>query len=311
MPVIGKDGAYYNNVDELMKANARWTQQEKQNQLLKEQNELIRQQQERERIQAELERERIARQKREENFGTKWETEIFPLMKEAGIKEPLEYAVKLRELYKSKPIEIPKIPMLKNFNEVNLMVYKNKNFSNFVNNVSKLAKPLQRLQTMCMVIPLILCMSLLLLSIPIVVEIGHDIIIMIIWLISCFGIIVATIKIYKKLLRNNPAFDKEKITKEINVLIEKQNKENRKEMQEWENKIKNYEQKRLQNFNFLLEIALEELGVAISELNQEKINFMLQFYKYPNEYEEKKKEYFNKQNTNKAKKDGTEIFLDL
>lgn len=82
-------------------------------------------------------------------------------------------------------------------------------------------------------------------------------------------------------------------------------------MQEWENKIKNYEQKRLQNFNFLLEIALEKLGVAISELNQEKINFMLQFYKYPNEYEEKKKEYFNKLNTNKAKKDGTEIFLDL
>ena len=38
---------------------------------------------------------------------------------------------------------------------------------------------------------------------------------------------------------------------------------------------------------------------------------MLQFHKYPNEYEEKKKEYFNKQNTNKAKKDGTEIFLDL
>lgn len=31
MPVMIKDGAYYNNVDELMKANARWIQQEKQN----------------------------------------------------------------------------------------------------------------------------------------------------------------------------------------------------------------------------------------------------------------------------------------
>lgn len=307
----GKDGTFYETWNEMRQANAKWEQQERQNNLLREQNRLIREEQERQNNLLREQQERIARQKREENFNHKWETELFPLMKEAGIKEPLEYVVKLRELYKSKPVEIPKIPILKNFNEVNLMVYKNKNFSNFVNNVYKLSKPLQRLQTMVIAIPPILCMSLSLLSIPITVEIGHDIIIMIIWLISCLGIIVATIKIYKKLLRNNPAFDKEKITKEINVLIEKQNKENRKEMQEWENKIKNYEQKRLQNFNFLLEIALEKLGVAISELNKEKINFMLQFHKYPNEYEEKKKEYFNKQNTNKAKKDGTEIFLDL
>lgn len=306
MPVMGKDGVYYNDVHELMKANARWKQQEKQNQLLKEQNELIRQQQEKERIQAELERERIARQKREENFNNKWETEIFPLMKEAGIKEPLEYVVKLRELYKSKPIEIPKIPMLKKFSEVNMIIYKYKNFSNFIKNICELAKPIKKLENMCIIIPIILCGSIFLLS----ATTGKDFIILL-SLIICLVIVVVDVKIYRKQLTEKPAFDKEKITKEINVLIEKQNKENIKEMQEWENKIKNYEKKRLQDFNFLLEIALEKLGVAISELNEEKINFMLQFYKYPNEYEEKKKEYFNKQNTNKAKKDGTEIFLDL
>lgn len=40
MGLRGKDGAEYNDVDELMKANARWEQQETQNRLLKEANEL-------------------------------------------------------------------------------------------------------------------------------------------------------------------------------------------------------------------------------------------------------------------------------
>lgn len=43
MGVRGKDGANYENVDELMKANARWEQQERQNKLLEEQNRLRKQ----------------------------------------------------------------------------------------------------------------------------------------------------------------------------------------------------------------------------------------------------------------------------
>ena len=314
----GKDGTFYETWNEMRQANAKWEQQERQNNLLREQNRLIREEQERQNNLLREQQERIARQKREENFNHKWETELFPLMKEAGIKEPLEYVVKLRELYKSKPIKVPEISKIKKLSEIKIVIGKfinslsreQKNnldmFTKLSKNIKEVTKPLNRVQNLCRIIPLILCGSIVVLS----AGTGEDIPILLSFIFSLIVIIVDII-IYKKILRDNPALDKEEITKEINVLIEKQNKENRKEMQEWENKIKNYEQKRLQNFNFLLEIALEKLGVAISELNKEKINFMLQFHKYPNEYEEKKKEYFNKQNTNKAKKDGTEIFLDL
>ena len=44
MPVRGKDGSYYDSVDELMRANAQWEQREKQNELLKEQNRIAQQQ---------------------------------------------------------------------------------------------------------------------------------------------------------------------------------------------------------------------------------------------------------------------------
>ena len=39
--MIGKDGANYNSYNELVKANAKWEQQERQNRLLEEQNRLM------------------------------------------------------------------------------------------------------------------------------------------------------------------------------------------------------------------------------------------------------------------------------
>lgn len=119
------------------------------------------------------------------------------------------------------------------------------------------------------------------------------------------------IKKYKKGLKDNPKLDKQRMINEINSFIDNRNVENRKEMEQWESKIKNYEQKRLKNFNLLLEIALEKLSIAESELEEYDINYRLQFNDYPSDYEEKKKEYFNKINSSKAKKDGTEVFLDL
>lgn len=56
MSVRGKDGAMYDDVDELMKANARWEQQERQNKLLSEQNRLLEKQS---REQAEFEEMRL------------------------------------------------------------------------------------------------------------------------------------------------------------------------------------------------------------------------------------------------------------
>ena len=43
MPVRGKDGSYYDSVDEVMRANTQWEQREKQNKLLEEQNRIAQQ----------------------------------------------------------------------------------------------------------------------------------------------------------------------------------------------------------------------------------------------------------------------------
>ena len=42
--IYGKDGSVYHDANEAVRANARWDQQEKQNKLIKEQNELLRKQ---------------------------------------------------------------------------------------------------------------------------------------------------------------------------------------------------------------------------------------------------------------------------
>lgn len=313
----GKDGTGYNTWDEMRKADKRWEQQEKQNRLLEEQNKLIREQQEREEFHAKMERNRIAYQQRYEEFENNWQTDIFPLMQKAGIKDPVKYFEELQKLYNSQPEQsIPEIPKVKNITEAkNLMGIISKNvdisrnideYNLVMKEIRKIISPADKRMYLYIFTTLILAGGLVLLS----CATGNDILILISLVIALIISIIMTKK-YKKGLKDNPKLDKQRMLNEINNFIDNKNAENRKEMEQWENKIKNYEQKRLKNFNLLLEIALEKLSMAESELEEYDINYRLQFNDYPSDYEEKKKEYFNKINASKAKKDGTEVFLDL
>ena len=313
----GKDGTGYNTWDEMRKADKRWEQQEKQNRLLEEQNKLIREQQEREDFKARMERNRIAYQQRYEEFENNWQIDIFPLMQKAGIKDPVKYFEELQKLYNSQPEQIiPEIPKVKNITEAkNLMGIISKNvdisrnideYNLIMKEIRKIISPADKRIYLYIFTTFILAGGLVLLS----CTTGNDILILISLIIALI-ISIIMIKKYKKGLKDNPKLDKQRMINEINSFIDNTNVENRKEMEQWESKIKNYEQKRLKNFNLLLEIALEKLSIAESELEEYDINYRLQFNDYPSDYEEKKKEYFNKINSSKAKKDGTEVFLDL
>ena len=321
----GKDGIVYNTWDEMRKANVRWEQQEKQNRLLEEQNRMLQEQQIREQIrelgeklEAKAEQMRIEYQQRYEIFESKWQSEIYPLMIKAKIKEPAKYHENLQELYyNSKPEpKFPKIPNVKNIKEARYIfskiaqnddIYLHQDEYNLImKDIRKIVAPLNRISTKYIIITLFLCITPFLLA----SASGNNILIFLSFILALF-IAFTSIFFYRKEVKNNPKLDSKKIVSEVNNYIDKKNIENRKEVTEWENKIKNYENKRLNNFNYLLEIALEELSIAESELMQSDINYKLQFNDYPSDYIKKKNEYFNKKNLNQAIQDGTEDFLNL
>lgn len=296
----GKDGTHYNTWNEKRQADVKWEQQEKQNKLIAEQNKLIRQQQERQEFQEELERRKIAYQQRYEEFEYKWQIDIFPLMQEAGIKEPVSYLEKLRELYDSKPEKEEELPLLNNTN-----IRKWNRIADYPTKISdellKIYNPLSNYA--CIIFGLILysiiglCMFDRNLSTIVIIAI-------------CF-LFTIVVPLY---ITNHFPKKKREMNKKIEIVnteIKKYNEQSNKEIEQWENKIKNYENKRLKNFNYLLEIALEELSIAESELENYNINYRLQFNDYPSDYDKKKNEYLNKKNLNQAKENGTEDFLDL
>lgn len=296
----GKDGTFYDTWNEKRQADVKWEQQEKQNRLLEEQNKLIREQQEREEFKARMERNRIAYQQRYEEFENRWQTDIFPLMKKAGIKEPVAYLEKLRKLYNDKPEEIEELKLL---NKTNIRRW-NK-LSNYPTDISnellKIYNPAANKIVIISVLIIYSIIGLCMFDGDFATLVGTAI---------CF---LFTLGITLFFINYDPKKKREMYQKIeiVNNEIKKYNEQSNKEIQKWENKIKNYEQKRLKNFNLLLEIALEKLSIAESELEEYDINYRLQFNDYPSDYEEKKKDYFNKINANKAKKDGTEVFLDL
>ena len=296
----GKDGTGYNTWDEMRKADKRWEQQEKQNRLLEEQNKLIREQQEREEFHARMERNRIAYQQRYEEFENNWQTDIFPLMQKAGIKDPVAYLEKLRELYNDKPEKAEELKLLDKTN-----IRKWNKISNYPTNISnellKIYNPSAN--------KIVIIISLIIFSIVGLCMFDGDFTSLVVIAI-CFLFILGTTLFFM----NYDPKKKREMNQKIELVnneIKKYNEQSNKEIQQWESKIKNYEKKRLKNFNLFLEIALEKLSIAESELEEYDINYRLQFNDYPSDYEKNKKEYFNKINANKAKKDGTEVFLDL
>lgn len=315
---IGKDGTYYNTWREKQQADVKWEQQDKQNRLLEEQNRIMREQQEREQFEARMEARRQAYQQRYEEFEYIWQTEIYPLMIEAKIKDPVKYYENLKELYyNSKPESpFPKIPNVESINEVKYIftkIVKNNDihlhldeYNQMMKDIKKFIAPIKRISTKYIIITFILYIIPFLLS----CASGNDFLVILSFSLGMF-IIPISVSLYKKDIENNPKLDTKKIISDVNNYIDKKNIENRKELTEWENKIKNYENKRLNNFNYLLEIALEKLSIADSEFEEDEINYKLQFHDYPSNYDKKKNEYLNKKNLDKAKNYGIEDFLDL
>lgn len=297
---IGKDGTYYNTWNEMKQADVKWEQQDKQNRLIAEQNKLIKEQQARQEQQERQEQMEIAYQQRRAEFEYKWQTDIFPLMQEAGIKEPVSYLEKLRELYDSEPETEENLPLLNNTN-----IRKWNRIANYPTKIGdellKIYNPLSNYA--CIIFGLILYSIIGLCMFD-----GNFSTIVIIAICFLFTIVVP---LY---ITNHFPKRKREMNKKIEVVnteIKKYNEQSNKEIEQWENKIKNYENKRLKNFNYLLEIALEELSIAESELGNNDINYRLQFNDYPSDYDKKKNEYLNKKNLNQAKENGTEDFLDL
>lgn len=66
MPVRGKDGSYYDSVDEVMRANTQWEQREKQNKLLEEQNRIAQQRFQMEQQQLQMQQQAIEQQQETE-----------------------------------------------------------------------------------------------------------------------------------------------------------------------------------------------------------------------------------------------------
>lgn len=313
----GKDGTWYDTWNEMRKADVKWEQQEKQNRLIEEQNRILKEQQEREQFETRIELNRMAYQQRYEEFEQKWQTEIYPLLEKAKIKDPVKYFENLQELYNSEPeLVIPQIPNINNIKEArNLISIISRNtdisrhideYSFIMKEIRKILAPLDKRIFLYTFITIILSIVITLLF----CATGKEFFVFLSLVIDLVIAMIMRYK-YKKDLKENPKFNKESMTNEINNFINVKNIENRKEMEQWENKIKNYENKRLKNFNYLLEIALEKLSNAESELEQYNINYKLRYNEYPSDYNKKKNEYLKKQKSNKARENGTEDFLDL
>lgn len=348
MQFRGKDGAYYDDITDRDAANRRFEQQEKQNTLLQEQNNLIRQQQEAEELRRKQERqEQELNRKRKEKYA-KFEKvfleEIAPLMQSAGIKDPVAYYDKLQDLYKDSPIKRKEITLLDE-NKLDKLVITNDSEMDMLEYPSEIQEKLQNINnqiikrnrakreiksinsTPKLLIGMLSCVFILTTIILISASVEFKYL-----LYTGFYIFLTGLLIYwiskpfnnKRLLK----FQKELKAVEsslyeqipaVNSEIIEYNKEVKEENSERENKIRNFEKKRIENFNYELEIALEMLAmqnvllaVDIEELEYyNSFDYSLQFNEYPKDWQEKREQYYKNKRQAKAAQEGTEIFLDL
>ena len=108
---------------------------------------------------------------------------------------------------------------------------------------------------------------------------------------------------YKKVMGKKTKLKNEINTEisDINVKIDDYNKNCiEKERENWSDKIKNFETKRVENFNYPLEFALEKLSTMNKQhdvfYGGKNVNYSLQYYPYPEDYEIKKEEYYKAKN---------------
>lgn len=335
----GKDGCLYGSWQEKRKADVKWEQQEKQNKLLQEQNNLMRmQQEEARRIEFEQKNAKIEEQKKilQENMTNisfnYINDNIFPEMIKAGIKNPDIYTTKLMELYaevqKEEKIKLEKI-------DTNIIdrktIYDQKiNLSTLAQYPLNIKNEIIKINQLCTNLKWdwFTCFGVAFSIAGIIFGsffLFEDITIGIIILIVSGLLGFCSLKSYKspKKIKHRKEKEKEIIEKidTINKEIEEYNKNLNPIDNVKEEKIKKLEQRRLKDFNYLLEFNLEKLGEILSkiDLNEKiKYNFKLRYNPYPSDYESKKEEYQKQQeeiikiNQRKiAEEQGTEIFEDL
>lgn len=337
---LGKDGTLYYDWQEKKKADAKWEQQERQNKLLEEQNNLIKQQdEERKRTKNEQreeqreEQKQQRQQKRDEqlqqtinNFIQQCQDTLYPLMEEAGIKNPLEYHKKLRELYGSKPetlelIDKESTEIIKEEkypNEMSFMIKK----INMLN--SQLANPPKSKKEQIKSMSIIYLIFSIIIGVILGISTGE----LVFSVAFTGGLFVFELLLVPFMVKSSKqALERTKKTRidtinSLNAEIEKIN--NSKGLQEWENKIKNFEKKRLEKFNYKLEIALCQLCIyetfiesqsvhnaGLSLDNAKIMNYELQFNPYPKDFKQKKEEFWKEKREKKAEENGTEIFENL
>lgn len=331
MPIRGKDGADYANVDEVMKANARWEQQQKQNKLLEEQNRLLKEQQRQQeeqnrtiQLQQEYERLEVEREKQEqehqkwkdarkEYFAEQFSDFIAPLMIESGIKDPIAYYEKLLKLYE-KPNGSNELDFI---DENNYKTISEEEIQKYPLEIQNKIKNLKLTKSSSKILLLGFAISAIVALIGVIAE-SEIILISAIFPLSIGGFINSIKSNSKKEKMMIEQKIKENI-KVINIEIEKYNQDIKNDNAEWEDKIRKFESRRLENFSFPLELALERLTFAkmlsattVEELDYIKqFKFTLQFNEYPKDWETKRKQYYDSQNKERAKEEGTEIFEDL
>ena len=323
----GKDGYFYPTLEEKRRADRNWDQQERQNKLLQEQNELMKQQQYEEQRKIDEAREKEIQEQENkklqgmiDDFIKGCNETIYPLMEEAGIKDPVEYHKKLRELYSKKP-EKQVVNLLDENSEQIITEDELQNYPydlwDEIRNLNNLRKPKKSNFIISYIIfAIVFAVILGILT-------GEFVLSAIISTIISITALIIVLKPIKKTEKNtsNTIENQRKLAiQSINEKIEKYNNKVRKENEEWENKIKSFEKKRLENFNYKLEIALHQLSVMEGFLEKvldydksknSKMNFELQFNKYPSDFEQKREEFWKEKRMKKAKEDGTEIFEEL
>lgn len=301
-------------------------------------------------IEEEKRREKIAEERRE-SFLKDFENDVLPLMQmSTQIKDPVEYYKKITELYNSKPLEpyeeekykkIRKNINLENISindvlnsndipEIHDDIYnlykksselKNKDYSEY--SISDFLSATFFLTTV-IILSLWFCTKLKR-HVDTVTILIIVIVICVILIIKSYFTFRASNKLSKeyteKVNKGNKEFKDTifQINKKIDILNEKIEEENKElfnkyliEKEKWENKIKNFEERRLKNFDYPLELALEKFSeLEINFGYSSEARYILRYNDYPEDYTQFKEDFYRQASELKAKESGTEIFENL
>lgn len=305
---------------------------------------------ERLRIEEERRNEEIEEERRKrflDDFGNY----VLPIMEmSTQIKDPVEYYKKITELYNSKPLEPLKKQkyekIRKNINIENLNIYdvlssyEIPEIYDEIDNLHDKAYELKYKDYSEYGISNFLSATIFC-TIVIIIALWFNntfkgtadiptisiivIVICVILIIKSFFTFIESNKLSKKHTEKINNTNKEikdtiiQINEKIDTLNKKIDEENKElfnkyliEVEKWENKIKNFEERRIKNFDYPLELALENFSeLEIKFGYSDKARYTLRYNDYPKDYAQYKEDFYRQASELKAKESGTEIFENL